>query len=394
MRRDVEIVREMLHASIQKDRNYANSIKKELEKVSFWETLTDLLAKYKESPSSILAEFYKLKLSSAEQLYDELPTIYSKFVVELADSYANGQPSPSAEYLIKCNNPEFLEALDYSADFMAAIKIAERENLKKKLTLSIEGEKFNLDESEITAAVKIAARRDLKSKMKDWDQKIEENHTHIQPFPLRSIKTRHGLMDMDMKQNSRFKAKSLTWVKYAIAACFIGIVVWFGIDQYKHSGTNHYAKQKEDNSQKRLKSQSTKLTDLSTPDSTVINTKIFQEDALGFVGRTPEKITIVLIDLDKQIKQLKKSRNRSDVTSEIDSLQELRGKYIFDHRTLTIYEKNIVKPFVLSSADSDYFIKLNGSYFRLKKTAKAQKMQVLQDSAAIQDLERIIFLNE
>ena len=98
------VIKNILLPKLKKDAKFSE------EKVynAFWEKFTTDLLHFEEDAKPLYASIYNLELDDPEKIIDKLPTIYSQFLKELAESYVLYQTTEATDYLLKMNNHLFL----------------------------------------------------------------------------------------------------------------------------------------------------------------------------------------------------------------------------------------------------------------------------------------------
>ncbi|MFV8354942.1 hypothetical protein ACNQGB_02005 [Flavobacterium sp. XS1P32] len=215
MKTAIAIVQNILLPKLEKDSKFSE---KKVDS-AFWEKFATDLLHFEEDSKPIYASIYSLELADAEKVIAKLPSIYSKFIKELAETYVLGEPSKATEYLVKTNNDAFLKEVRFLQTMQQAIKSVERKRIKADLPNSYDRFTFELSETDMANVIKKKSREDLKEKMKQWDAELVEERETV---PVYSMLTDEN------KNKKETKVISLSWMRYvSIAAILvIGLLVW------------------------------------------------------------------------------------------------------------------------------------------------------------------------
>jgi hypothetical protein len=210
MKTTIAIVQNIILPKLEKDSKFSG----EKVDVAFWEKFATDLLHFEADAKPIYASIYSLELDNPEKIIDKLPSIYSQFLKELAESYVLGQTSEATDYLLKTDNKAFAKEIDFLKTMQQAIKSVERKRIKADLPTSYERLTFELSETDLANATKKKGREDLREKMKQWDRELEEESVPV--------------VAMLTNNKKETKVISLSWMKYgSIAAIFIiGFMIW------------------------------------------------------------------------------------------------------------------------------------------------------------------------
>ena len=246
---------------------------------------------------------------------------------------------------------------------------------------------FQLNDDELAQAVKQVGRAELKNRMRHWD-KQEDNSAKVH-----SINNRANVASV--------ASIGYSWVKYAVAASFIGCLVWAGIFLNNKSNNGSVAKIKKTEN---IPLQKFKL---GSSDSTIQRVKVYFEQSLGFAyaGGTKETVTILFLNVNKQINAVdsviateSKGNSVYDISNEQlkkikDSLVQLNGSTLFDGKTLVLYSQKEKATVIRTSKDVIY-LKLGDSFYWLKKSTIPMPLQKVKDAKLVEQLSKILFDNE
>ena len=387
MKTATSIVKNIFQAQLEKDSQF------DLQKLTdvFWEKITRAFLNYETDPKPLYATIYSLELQDPEKVISKLSGHHSSFLKELAESYVLGIVSEASDSLIKKHNESFLEQLQFYKTLQQVVKKVERKRIKEELPHSYERLTFELSETNITNAAKKKGREDLKAKMKNWDGEMEE-------VPVVSM------VNNLEKTTKESKVVSLSWIKYAVAAC---VILTVGIFYFKNTDSaivpvENQIVTTDDKNENPIKTVIVKpeivLAEISKEFK---NTTILEPSRLGFTETEKLKVTIDFVDATARITSLEKNLTKvvgdknMKLQIELSALKQQQGKYLFNGKTLTVYETNKQKSFsILRTEDSNYFLEKEGHFYYLRISKVVLSYEKVTDSEILKTLERIQFDNE
>ena len=392
MKTAITIVQNIILPNLQKDLKFSE----ENVTAAFWEKFTIDLLHFEEDAKPIYASIYSLELDKPEKTIDKLPTIYSQFLKELAESYVLDQTSEATDYLLRTNNESFLKEIDFLKTMQQAIKSVERKRIKADLPKSYERLTFELSETDLANATKKKGREDLKEKMKQWEKELVEESVPV--------------VAMLTNNKNETKVISLSWMKYAVAASIIiaaGVFFFRNTDQViaPNESTIVISDTKKDSTQPQNNipvKEAIVLAEVET-----ISEKIFveQSESMGFSSTTNPKITITYKDARQRIASLeqyiavtsltKDSATLEKYKIELIDLKKPNNNYIFDGKTLTLFSAFSPKQdAVLVTDDQNYYLKKGSVYYNLKSTKVPLPLDKVTNASTLEIVEKITFENE
>jgi hypothetical protein len=400
MKKSIEIVKTLLIPKLEKDIYFHRLTLKD----AFWEYFTLSFLNYENDAKPAYKLIYALQLENPEIIFDKLPYIYSKLVKELAESYVLGEPSEAKDYLLKTNNITFAKEIDFLKTMQQAIKSVERKRIKAELPTSYERLSFELSETDLANATKKKGREDLKEKMKQWDEELKSKR---EPTIFYSLGN-------ETKSVQKSKVISLSWIKYAAAAC---IIITAGTLYFKFAQTdvNRFSQPtentvvatdaKKDSTQPQKNTpvkEGIVLAEIETVSEKVI---VQQSESIGFSSTEKPKITISykdarqrIISLEKYIATLSSTKEPATLAkykSELYYLKKSNDNYIFDGKILTLFSKfNPKQDAVLVTDDQNYFLKKGNVYYNLKITKVSIPLEKVTNATTLELVEKITFENE
>jgi hypothetical protein len=403
MNKAIEILQLLLVPKLEMDARYD----KTKVNAAFWERFVIAFLDYESDKKPVYALLYSLELENVEKLFDKLPKIHSHFIKELAENYVLGNSDNATTHLIATKNPTFLARVSFFQTLEQVIKKVERKNIKSNLPKSFERLTFKVSDIELENVTKKIGRENLKSKFKEWDNELQHTEESVILYSTRVEKQEK------IPSQSHSKVISLSWIKYAVAACFVlGGGIWF----YKFSTPEIIP---IDNgvvlTEKDTVSKVVPKTIIEEPiEAIAYNTKVSENivqypSDLGFTASTNAKSIIITLKdasqfiakLESEItKQLNQERPGNEpmikaLKIQLDKLTSQQGGYEFNGKELIIYTNDLkVSYTILSQDDKAYFIKKNTDYYPLYFTKTPLKFTKVKDDKLIEQLEKISFENE
>ena len=388
MKTATSIVKNIFQAQLEKDSQF------DLQKLTdvFWEKTTRAFLNYETDPKPLYATIYSLELQDPEKVISKSSGYHSSFLKELAESYVLGIPSEASDYLIKEHNERFLEQLQFYKTLQQVVKKVERKRIKEELPHSYERLIFELSETNITNTTKKKGREDLKAKMKNWDKELGK-------VPVVSMVNNNV-----EKITKESKVVSLSWIKYAVAAC---VILTAGVFYFKNTNpaivpVENYVVATDDKNENPIKTVPVEpeivLHEITKSSK---NVAVLEPSSLGFTETEKLKVTIDFVDATARITSLEKNLTKvvgdknMKLQIELSALKQQQGKYLFDGKTLTVFETNEQKSFsILRTEDSNYFLEKEGHFYYLRISKEALSYEKVTDSEILKTLERIQFDNE
>ena len=358
MRLATALLKNLLLPKLEKDSQF------EVSKIteSFLESLVTALCDFEKNTKPIHELLWQLELDDTNKIISKLETIYMVFIKEMAEHFVLGHSSEISTFLLETKNPIFEKEVLFFTHLKNAIAKTERKRIKEELPDYFNKLSFTIDEETMTNVVKKKSREELKKKMVVWDEEIKV----IEEPPVYTIAPK-----------KETKVISLTWIKYAVAACLVlGLGVWF------FNQTNPNIPKIENNV---VSSDTTSIVhpkNIKAPTEAIVdNTKVVEKQVqypsdLGFTNTTTSKIIKLFIK--------EPSKNNSKPNS-----------YEFDGTRLVIYSNDLKTPYsILSLDDKIYFLKKDTGYYQLYSTKVAKELKLLKDESLIEQLEKTSFENE
>lgn len=402
MEKEIQILHDLFIPVLQKDERFDASKCDS----AFWKKVVQEFIDYKQDSKPFYATIYRLELSDSDKIINKLENLQQSFLDQLAEEYALGYTSENVIRLEQ-NNPYFKERVEFYKNLEKAIILSERKRMKSELPAMFEKYSFEMDEKQLVQAIINRERQALKDKMKVWDEELLLENEEEQEITLHTQR-------QDTKTISLF-----TYIKYAVAACFVlGLGFWFYNSQNQINVPDNPVvtqPKEQDNSLELPKPVLVEATSSSRVTDVLIN------EGMGF-SNSNNKIKLVSINNSERIVSIQNAidayqkfienelltspgngpKNKNlliEVEKEIDGLSreltELKTKqssYLFDGKTLTIYD---ISPNAITilAFDETYYLKKKNDFYTLTVANSPQKYSKVSDSTLKEKLDKILFTN-
>lgn len=399
MKLAIDIVKDLLLSALEKDSEFdAGKLN-----INYWGTFTENLLDFEKDAKPLYAAIYSLELSDPENIISKLEAIYHSLITELAENHALGLHCKAIEYLRVSKNAIFEQEFFFLTNLENAIKKVERKRIKQDLPKAFDRLTFELSDESIARAIKKKEREALREKMKAWDQELAV--TEEEPIQLFN----------DVKET---KVISLSWIKYAVAACFVlGVGVWF----FNNQNQGVISENKMVNAP--VKKDTTSKTTI-TPEipnetlaevATVTKNAPVIESGLGFapknnnikiiennqkarmvsIGSAIKKYRQLLenefaqnkLRVDPRVKALELKIN--SLQNELDLLKEREKQYVFDGEELVIFVSTSSKENSIILYENSYYLKRDTDFYKLYISNKPQAYNQETNLEVLSELNKI-----
>ena len=404
MKLAIDIVQSLLLPKLEKDASFdANQTN-----IAFWETFTTTFLDFERDAKPVYASIYSLGMKDAEKIISKLDTIYISFIKELAENHVLGISSEAIDYLITSKNSTFEKEVHFFTDLKNAITKVERKHIKTELPKTFDKLSFQLSDDAIALAITKKEREALKEKMNAWDEEL--------------VVTAEA-PDYSVSAKKETKVISLSWIKYAAAAC---IVLTAGIMYFKFNTDNNLvqpgdtnvvtAPVKKDTTSKGTITAEIPSEALAEVASVTKNAAVI-ESGLGFASKKnnikivennqkARMISIVTaIEKYRQLLENEFSENKvgdssriKELETKINSLQkelallkEREKQYVFDGKALVLYVSNTAKENTIVLYGDNFYLKRDANYFRLTVAQQPQLYKKISNTEVVSALDKIIF---
>jgi len=384
----------------------------------YWNQFAADFVHFENDATPVYTALYQLELQNPEDVFEKLPEAYSSFIKELAEEFVLGHQSEITAQLLEIKNETFLEEVKFLKTMKAVITKVEREELKKNLPTFYDRLVFELDVETLKQVAKKKSREDLRDKFKLWDEElvssedvlVEANYSLNLAFEESTAEN----------QNEKPKSKliSLNWIKYAVAASVLLIA---GFLYFYESSTTikPITQPKED---KIVTTEDIEIEEVILDDITTVSRslKVLEEVGLGYATSSKE-ITINIINQEarklsttkainanKNILEDEYKRNKigegsrvkalkiqyDSLQNELTLLNELEKQYVFDGKTLTIYDSSFSNENRVFLYENSYYLEKGKDFYKLAVANQLQFYKKETNPEVLKALEKIIFDNE
>ena len=397
MKKSEQIIKSLVLPVLEKDNNF-NQLNLNDD---FWKAFTSSILLYENDAKPIFKVVYELQLKDPEKVIKNLTSIHANFIKELAELHVLEGCDEAIDILLAKNDKLFLEQVNYFKTVKGVITKLERERIKEELPKAYEKVTFEIPENDLVAVIKKNERENLKKKFKQWDEEL---------IDLSHVAAATTLVPVSNK-SAVSKVISLTWVKYAVASCFvvaIGTWVYISNSEIKQPDTDFVVtpeNQKSLDSIKNLDKIQSPIQEMVKDKSTSIATKdtavsvLSSQSELGYSDANKNKgFKINYIDYSKKIEGVReaiKRDNNPEYVEEYNKLLGLNNKYIFDGLSLSVYKKALNrKESILTTVDGSLYFYDKSDFYKLQKTEIPLELEKVKDTKVREELEKIIFENE
>lgn len=312
---------------------------------------------------------------------EELLKIRNEYFISLSNVALERGSSSELEKINASNNLSFQKLLNemaddksFEKDMSIAMKLHQREEMKMRFQQLDEEDEFELSDKELKTAITSVERESIKKRFKAIDKAEERNRVF----------------------------KLIT--RYAIAAAMVGVLIGGFYMNFLNK------EELTDNSIVARIEIPNLIESIESNKSIIV-----EESGRGFAKgpRAKNSITIQQNGLSKQIDTLQamleklriKDNNQADsiqtqIIGQIDSLERRLNTYTFNSSTkkailnlpkVTVIE-NIIS--INPSNLSKFYINIQGQYYLIETNEKPVKLVPVADKSLIENLQRVIFLND
>lgn len=399
MKLAIDIVQSLLLPKLEKDVSFDSN----QTNLTFWKTFTNAFLDFEKDAKPIYAAIYSLGLKDAEKIISKLDTLYISLIKELAENHVLGITSEAIDYLITSKNNTFEKEVNFFTDLQNAITKVERKRIKTELPKTFDKLNFEISDDAISLAITKKEREALKEKMNAWDKEL----VSLEESPVYSVSAK-----------KETKIISLSWVKYAAAAC---IVLTTGIMYFKLNTDNNLvqpgdtnvvnAPVKKETITPKIPSEALAEVATANKNATVI------ESGLGFASKK-NNIKIVennqkarMVSIVTAIENYRKllesefSENKgganarvkaleskiSKLQNELALLKERENHYTFDGKALVLYVSNTAKENTIVLYGDNFYLKRDANYFKLTVAEQPQLYKKERNTEVVSALDKIIF---
>ena len=343
--------------------------------------LSNFLPEIKNLFNSKFSDLGKLssvaKSMGAEDHLKVLKEIQQDYYSHLAEQYNSGALNPDIESLIKVQNRDFLQEVEFQKVLKTAFKQNERESLKKNFQQL--DKESDIDADEMSQAFKLIER-----------QKLKEQFQNIEYEKVAAIKPAASVVPFN-------------WKRLAIAASLIGLILTTTFIIFKADKKQLDVVINKLNPKKTNMDSNKKQSNVMVAIDTYINlfpsdekqVKVLKEQSFGFVSKDEyvNVQTFYLADSLKAWKEIEKNDplKRKIISSGIvDSLNNFINKYHFKRDTIEIYllKKQAVKLFEINA---EKYLQIGKVIYECKKFEKLLPLKKVTDKKTLETIDKILF---
>ena len=378
----------------------------------FWNQFAADFIYYETAATPIYTSLYQLELQDPEAVFEKLPEAYSSFIKELAEDYVLENQSELTAQLIESKNETFLKEVSFLKTMKAVITKVERQKLKKNLPILYDRLVFELDEETLRQVAKKKSREDLRTKFKKWDEEMVESEPILVKYSLSHNVINEAPNEYNLKP-PKTKVISLSWIKYAVAAC---VVLTAGVLYFKLS-TNTIENSIQPTEDKVVTKE---VPNIETEDIADITTvpdsyKVLEDVGFGFAA-TPKKISVIENHQEQRIVSIRKAianiqmilgkelvaqksvsgskaeelKSRiSSLQDELSKMKEKENQYIFDGKTLVLYVSTTAKENTIVLYEDTYYLKRDSDFYKLSVASQSQAYKKESNSDVLNKLNKI-----
>jgi hypothetical protein len=396
--KDIEILKVISSALVDELYQFAPKLQGNMTDNAFWVHFNSILF----DEGKTIEFLQNSGVKEVSHFLDKIRMLRKEYTSHLAAEYCNGASNPTVERLLNTNYKPFAEEVEFQGALKQALTISEREKLKRKLSLLTEAEKFDVSDAEIAAAFELQQKKSehesIKQKMLEWSYIENDKNASTTVNPI----------DYEHSPSSKHSPKgrktiSISFIKYAAAACFIGVMTWLGIKFYNQPQENVIVVNHADTT--KSLGDSFKEPKFAVVSDAKYQIQILKDDGIGF-AKGKQKIEIVVHNtalriasieeyLDSPKKDSIEPNFRLLAKQELDSLRLLSSTYTFNGKSLSLYtERETYRVNAIIAGNKQFYLKSGDNYFYFDVADKPKKLRRVTDNQEKEQLERIYFDNE
>ncbi len=320
----------------------------------------------------------------AQAELDALQTLQSDYYSHLAGLHLSGVAHASIDQLMKVQQADFLQEIQYQQDLKTAFLFQERASLKK--TFQQQDAAAQINDEDLGLSFKLTERQQLKQQF----QAMANDHIDATAMPLPTL-----------QKANRFHLR-----RWAIAASIVGIIgcaAYALLLQLSPSATPPLAE---------TANSSAPLFGLSGAQFETSQTYgIQQEKGLQLNGATPDSITLLTRDVVAmeevvhfKIAFLAQSKKQSaaqqqqvmdSLTAVQKKLLQLNDSYSYDaaQKNITLHARavdalRLLQLSAVHSLDKGLYLQLDDAFYKMEPNAIAQPLQKVSDKKTIELLNK------
>ena len=397
------IIKDLLFPRLEKDLNFRQQ---QLDDV-FWFKFTEAFLDYEIDPKPVFASVYRLELENPERIIGKLPEIHRSFTEELAEQYVLNNRSEAIERLHQNGDSLFRENVSFLRELRNAVYRMERRRIINEMPLTYASLSGEIPEESIESAIKKKGREELRAKFRKWDGEKKEELNVVSSNIRFSMESYHNSGGEDKEENNsesshqkvNGKVISLSWIKYAAAACVLITAGLFYFNSLENGiSSDIEIVDMNDEEESKMEEENIQLADLKASSK---NLEVLQNAGLGYSETLSDKsVKVTFIDADERISSLyeilkEKEFDTSTYKDELSRLQNSQGKYIFKDQQLTFYKKGFNENLkIIELSENQYYFQKGNEFYQLKISDAPQELSPETNENVIEQLDKIIFINE
>lgn len=398
IRKDIEILKKLFSPAIEELSQFVPAWKQSVLEETFWDNLNLILFDNTKT-SDFLQE---QGIAKADYFLDRFKDLRKEYISNLASEYCRGATNPTIERLIKNGYKLFIDEVSFQQNLKQAVTISEMEHLKKRLSLLDARAAFEIGDKDIIAAFGLAQKKNehevIKGKMLEWDKNLASIGNVSNVIPISNT-----TQSNQSSSEPRKKTISLTFIRYAAAACFVGVMVWFGVKFYNQPKENNIVANKSDTL--KISPTNPPRPEFAKVETATIAVPLVKETGIGFAKQQQEvKLNIVVEDVKPRIQSIERylsnvandtnqTEYRAAAIHELDSLKRLAVSYTFDGTALRLFASLDFhhRNAVVKTVDKQYFLTDGNNFYFVKSTPDPIKLTNVTDPILKEKLERLMF---
>jgi hypothetical protein len=356
----IDIVKSILLSKLEKDANFDNN----KADATFWESFATSLLDFEENDALCKTAIYNLALSKPERMIAKLPNIYNLYIKELAENYVLGNESDAIESLLKSKNQVFYEEVRFLNNLEEAITDIEHERIKAILSAANKTlvEEQNKKEPKVIPLswIKYAAAACVVLGLGFWFYN-SQNEIDLLIYPV--VTQPNG-------KDSSLELPKPVLVASTISSKVTDVLINEGMG---FSNSNNKIKLVSINNSERI---------VSIKNAIDVYQKFIENELLTLPGDGPKNKNLI-IEVKKEIDGLSK---------ELTELQTKQTSYLFDGKTLTLFD---VSPNTITvlAYENGYYLKKENNFYSLSIAKEPKKYTKVNDNALKEKLEKILYVN-
>lgn len=311
-----------------------------------------------------------------EESSEDLLNIRNEYLVSLAHISLEGETNAELDKIKASNNQSFQKLLNemsdessFEKDMSLAIKLHQREEMKKRFQQLDKEDEFELSDKEMKTAITSVERE--------------------------SMKKRFAAMDKAEEKSKVFKLIT----RYAIAAAVVGVLIGGAYLRFfnneKIQDNPIVANVELPNLIESKENSQTIILNKSNSSFAQINETLM----IKTTGISKQIDTLRAL-LENTIPEGSNGQQYSKISKEIDSLMSILNTYSYDVKNkkvvLNIPKVTVIENIISIEPNnlSKLYIKIEGRYYLIENTKAPLKLIPLTNKKLIQDLRDIEFINE